>query len=374
MRFPIPALSLPLLAIASCGSAQSGDSAPGELPFKVEALTTLAAPWALKMEPGTSRVFVTEKFGTMEVIDLAGHVKGSVGGMPQVAPAGQGGLADLVFAPDYFASYGIYLSWAEEAKGGTRGVVGRGTLDCPTVDNCQVKDLKVIWRQPAVSGPLQYALRMTFSPDGQYLFVASGDRVHTEMVQDMSNNLGKVVRLLPDGTPAPRNPFADKGSPANQIWTIGHRNPLGLKFDLNGQLWDLEHGPRGGDEINKLVAGDNYGWPVVSGGDNYNGVPIPRNETHPEFHAPAINWTPVIAPGDFIFYSGKLWPQWKGDAIVAGLKTMCLARIEFDGDHATEVARYDMGHRMRDIAEASDGSLYAIEDGPEGRLLHLTPD
>jgi len=178
---------------------------------------------------------------------------------------------------------------------------------------------------------------------------------------------------MPDGTPAKGNPFADKGHPADEIWTIGHRNPLGLKFDLNGQLWDLEHGPAGGDEINKLVPGDNYGWPLVSGGDNYNGTPIPRHSTRPDFHAPAINWTPVIAPGDMIFYSGKLWPEWKNQALVAGMKTQCIARVSLSDDHGTEVARYDMGHRIRDLAEAADGSLYVLEDAGGGRLLHLTP-
>jgi glucose/arabinose dehydrogenase len=213
---------------------------------------------------------------------------------------------------------------------------------------------------------------MTFSPDGKYLFVSSGDRVSIDYVQKTDNNIGKIVRLTPDGKPAPGNPFAGKGSPADQIWTIGHRNPLGLKFDLNGQLWDLEHGPMGGDEINRLVPGDNYGWPVVSNGDNYNGTPIPRHSTHPEFHAPAISWNPVIAPGGMIFYSGKLWPEWKNQAIIAGMKTQAIIRVALKGDHGTEEARYAMGHRIRGLVEAADGSLYVIEDGKGGRLLHLT--
>jgi glucose/arabinose dehydrogenase len=233
--------------------------------------------------------------------------------------------------------------------------------------------LKVIWRQtPAYDTFGQFALRITFSPDGKHMFVSSGDLVKADPAQDLSTNLGKIVRLNLDGTAAAGNPFATKGSPSDQVWTYGHRNPLGLKFDLDGQLWDIEHGPAGGDEINRLEAGDNYGWPVVSNGDNYNGTPIERHWTHPEFHAPAIWWNPVIAPGDFIFYSGKLWPEWKGQAIIAGLKTQAIIRVALAGDHGTEVARYDMGKRMRDVAEAPDGSLYAIEDGNGGRLLHLT--
>ena len=380
MRIPIAAVSLPLLAIASCGSAPSGDSAvpsATQPPFKVAQVgtETFNEGWAISLEPRSGRIFITEKGGTMKVVDPQTGQRGSVGGIPQVAYGGQGGLADFIFAPDYAKSHGIYLSWAEAGDGGNKGgAVGKGTLDCPALDKCAIDGLKVIWRQqPKVPGVLQYALRMTFSPDGKYLFVSSGDRVAIDYVQKTDNNLGKIVRLLPDGSAAPGNPFAGKGSPADQIWTIGHRNPLGLKFDPHGQLWDLEHGPMGGDEINKLVPGDNYGWPIVSNGDNYNGTPIPRHSTHPEFHAPAISWNPVIAPGGMIFYSGKLWPDWKDQAIIAGMKTQAIIRVALSGDHGTEEARYDMGHRIRGLAEAADGSLFVIEDGQGGRLLHLTP-
>ncbi len=380
MRISALALSLPLLAIASCGNAQSGDSGvppATQPPFKIAQVgtETFNEGWAITPEPRLGRLFITEKGGTMKVVDPRTGKIGNVGGIPQVAYGGQGGLADFIFAPDYGRTRTIYLSWAEAGDGGDKGgAVGKGELSCPSLDKCAIDNLKVIWRQqPKVGGVLQYALRMTFSPDGKYLFVASGDRVSIDYVQKTDNNLGKIVRLLPDGKPAPGNPFAAKGGPADQIWTIGHRNPLGLQFDLDGQLWDLEHGPMGGDEINKLVRGDNYGWPVVSNGDNYNGTPIPRHSTHPEFHAPAISWNPVIAPGGFIFYSGKLWPEWKNQAIIAGMKTQAIIRVSLDGDHGAEEARYDMGHRIRGLAEAADGSLYVIEDGKGGRLLHLTP-
>lgn len=398
MRIATFALSLPLLFIASCGNAQSGDSAPkarasahksaaeqqadkavekpAPSPFKVASLGSFDEPWAIKVEPGTGRIFVTEKKGTLKVVDPASGQAASVAGTPaDVSYGGQGGFADVAFAPDYARSHAIYLSWVTSGAGKARyGVVGRGTLACAQLSACAVQGLKVIWRQePALDTFGQFALRITFSPDGKYLFVSSGEMMKGDPAQDLSNNLGKIVRLNLDGTAAAGNPFAGKPSPTNQIWTYGHRNPLGLKFDLTGQLWDIEHGPMGGDEINRLVPGDNYGWPVVSDGDNYNGTPIPRHWTHPEFHPPAIWWNPVIAPGDFIFYSGKLWKDWKGEAIVAGLKTTCIARVALSGEHGTELARYDMGKRMRDIAEAPDGSLYAIEDGNGGRLLHLTP-
>lgn len=382
MRIPTFALSLPLLVIASCGSAQSGDSAARPVPaatqppFKITQVgsATFNEGWAITIEPGTGNVFITEKGGTMKFVQPGNGRLGTVTGVPQVAYGGQGGLADFIFAPDYAKSHAVYLSWAEAGEGGNKGgAVGRGTLVCEEHDSCRIDNLKVIWRQqPKVPGVLQYALRMTFSPDGKYLFVSSGDRVAIDYVQKTDNNLGKIVRLLPDGQPAPGNPFASKGSPANEIWTIGHRNPLGLKFDLNGQLWDLEHGPAGGDEINRLKAGDNYGWPLVSNGDNYNGTPIPRHSTRPDFHAPAISWNPVIAPGGMIFYSGKLWPEWKNQAIIAGMKTQAIIRVSLSGDKGTEEARYDMGHRIRGLAEAADGSIYVIEDAKGGRLLHLT--
>lgn len=372
MKFPISILSLAAAAVASCGPATAGDSPP----FAVTSLGEFKEPWAIAVEPGTGRVFVTEKAGTMKFVDPASGTVGTVGGTPQVSYGGQGGFADVAFAPGYADNHTIYLSWVSEDSAGRYGVVGRGTLTCSADDACSVDGLKEIWRQvPAMPTFGQFALRIAFAPDGQHMFVSSGELAKGEPAQDNSNNLGTIVRLNLDGTAAAGNPFADKGSPTNQIWTYGHRNPLGLAFDLDGQLWDLEHGPRGGDEINKLVPGDNYGWPIVSDGINYNGTPIPDNATHPEFHAPAIGWTPVIAPGGMTFYSGKLWPEWKGQAIVAGLSTQCLARVSLDAasDHGTEVARYDMGKRMRGVIEAPDGSLYAIEDGDGGRLLHLTP-
>jgi len=349
----------------------------GDPPFAASAFGSFDEPWALAIEPGTGVIFITEKPGTMKFYDPATGQTGSVGGTPSdISYGGQGGFADVAFAPDYETSHAIYLSWVTAEDDGKRyGVIGRGTLDCADASACAVKGLKVIWRQePAMQTFGQFALRITFSPDGKYMFVASGEYAKGDPAQDTSNNLGAILRLNPDGTAAAGNPFAGKGSPTDQIWTYGHRNPLGLKFDLDGQLWDLEHGPRGGDEINMLVPGDNYGWPVVSNGINYNGTPIPDHDTHPEFHAPAIFWTPVIAPGDFIFYSGKAWPEWKGEALVAGLATMSMARVSFDGDHGTEVARYGFPKRMREIVEAPDGSLWLAEDGADGRLLHLTPN
>ncbi len=379
---------------ASCGTASPGTDtpspapasgvntvagqpieAPAGAPFMVSSLGVFNEPWALATEPGTGRIFITEKPGTMRFVQPGTGEIGTVTGLPEVDYGGQGGLGDIAFAPDYAASRGVYLSWAEPGDGNTRGAaVGRGTLNCDQPGTCRIEGLEVIWRQtPKVTGSGHYSHRLEFSPDGQFLFVSSGDRQKGEPAQDVSNTLGTIVRLLPDGTPAPGNPLADRGSPADQIWSYGHRNVLGLQFDQEGQLWDLEHGPRGGDEINRIVPGNNYGWPIVSNGVNYNGSPIPDHATRPEFHAPAIGWTPVIGPGDFLFYSGKLWPEWRNQALIASLTTMSLVRVSLSGDNGTEEARYEFGNRLRDVLEAPDGSLYVIEDGDGGRLLHLTP-
>ena len=379
------------LALASCNYGYSGDRTSGgntapeseasSGPFEVSQMGAFDEPWALAFQPGTGNLFVTEKRGAIKFLRPTGEI-GEVSGVPAVAYGGQGGLGDLVFAPDYTTSRTIYLSWAEGAgaqdtdsgAGERRAVVGRGKLSCPTNTRCAIENLDVIWRQePALVSPGHFSHRIAFSRDGSHLFIASGERMKGEPAQDMTNNLGKIVRLTPDGEPAPGNPFANRGGVAAQIWSLGHRNILGLAFDLQGNLWDLEHGPAGGDELNLVESGSNYGWPLVSGGDHYNGTPIPGHSTRPEFAAPAIEWTPVIAPGDFIFYSGGLFPRWRGDALIAGLKTEALIRVTFDGGQAHEAERFDFGMRLRDIAQGPDGAIWLVGDGSGGKLLKLTP-
>lgn len=370
-------LSLAALAIASCGSEAVGESprtASGK-PFTVTEKGRFDEPWAIAFEPGTGNLFITQKQGKIVFLTEEGQ-RGTVSGVPSVAYGGQGGLGDFVFAPDYASSKAVYLSWAEAGDGDTRGAaVGRATLSCAQPTSCALDDLKVIWRQtPKVTGRGHYSHRIAFSPDGTKLFIASGERQKMQPAQDMNTNLGKVLRLELDGTPAPGNPFADRGSPANQIWSYGHRNILGLAFDAQGRLWDLEHGPAGGDELNLVKPGANYGWPLVSDGDHYSGEPIPRNSTRPDLAAPAISWNPVIAPGNFIFYSGNAFPEWKGDLLTPGLKTQSLVRVRIEGETAKEVARYDMGGRMRAIAQGPDGAIWLIGDEANAPLLKLTPD
>jgi glucose/arabinose dehydrogenase len=300
---------------------------------------------------------------------------GTVSGLPTVAYGGQGGLGDVAFDPNYTTNKRIYLSWAEEGTGGTRGAaVGRGTLNCGSTTACSISGLTVIWRQnPKVTGTNHFSHKLAFSPNGEYLFVTSGERDKQTPAQDLDVNLGKIVRLNLDGTPADDNPFASRGGVSPEIWSYGHRNILGLEFDSAGRLWGLEHGPEGGDELNLIKRGLNYGWPLASNGNNYDGSNIPDHTPSDGFAAPAISWNPVIAPGDFIFYRGSLFP-WTGQVIIAGLKVESLVRVTISGENGTEVRRYKMNDRIRDIEEAPDGAIWVIEDGSGGRLLRLTPN
>jgi glucose/arabinose dehydrogenase len=286
---------------------------------------------------------------------------------------GQGGLGDVIIHPDFATNNIVYLSWAEAGEGDRRGAaVGRGRL---VVEGgaARLDGFEVIWRQqPKMTGRGHYAHRLLFSPDGRHLFVSNGDRQHFDPAQDMSASLGKIVRLNPDGSVPEDNPFAGQGEVASQIWTLGHRNPLGIAFAPDGRLWEVEMGPAGGDEMNLVVRGRNYGYPIVSNGDHYDGRPIPDHSTRPDFEAPKVTWNPVISPGAMIIYDGEMFPQWRGDALIAGLSSEALIRVDIDGDSAREANRWPMDSRIREIVQAADGSLYVLQDGEEASLLHLT--
>lgn len=388
-RLVRPALTIAAaLLAASCGTAATGDSGrtnaaaePATTTLRTQEVATLAQPWAATFIPGTSLLFVTEKAGTARIIDTSSDAPRlvTISGLPAVDAGGQGGLGDALFLPSEAAPKldrrTIYLSWVEAGAGDTRGaVVGRGTLRCWVANECAVEDLQVIWRQtPKTSGRGHYSQRLALSPDGQFLFIASGDRQKMAPAQDMAGNLGKIVRLTLDGRPAPGNPFAGQPAPADQVWSLGHRNILGLAFDEGGRLWGLEHGPAGGDELNLIRAGANYGWPVVSEGEHYGGAKIPPHSSRPDLAAPALSWTPVIAPGGMIFYRGSLFPGWRGQALIAGLATEALIGVGFDGERPRELARHPLDQRIRAVAEGPDGAVYLLEDGARGRLLRLTP-
>ena len=344
-------------------------------PFRVASHGELPNPWAMAFEPGSGRLFVTQQDGELLVYDPATGQRNPVSGTPEVVYENQGGLGDIAFAPDYASSGTIYLSWAQDAGNDmTVAAVGRGQLDCADSGACSITGFSEIWRQ---SRPAEkkghYSHRIAFSPDGRYLFVASGDRQEQTPAQDLSNNLGSIVRLTLDGRAAPGNPFADRGGATQQIWSYGHRNILGLAFAPDGQLWEVEHGPKGGDELNLVQRGANYGWPVRSNGVNYNDSNIPNHTADDGFTKPAAYWTPVIAPGDMAFYTGDMFGDWNGDLLIANLKVKSISRVTVDGDSAQEVARYDFPNRLRDIAVGPDGAIWVIEDEENGRLLRLTP-
>lgn len=378
MTNPILKTLSPLaLLLASCGSSISAKDPvtvdPDAAGFAITDVATFDEPWAMAFLPGTPMALITEKKGKLKLWREGAASAVDVSGVPQVAYAGQGGFGDVVAAPDYATSGMVYLSWVEAGDGDTRGaVVARAKLvigEKPTLEG-----LSVIWRQfPKVTGRGHYSHRMAFSPDGKYLYVTSGDRQKFTPAQDLSVNLGKVLRLLPDGTPAPGNPFADKGGVSAQIWSYGHRNLLGIAFSPDGRLWDIEHGPAGGDEINLVEPARNYGWPLVSDGDHYDGKPIPRNVTRPDLAQPAISWNPVIAPGNMIFYTGASFPKWQGQGLIAGLGSGGIVRVSIQGSKIHEIERIDLGNRIREIEQAPDGSLYVLEDGDGGKLRHLTP-
>jgi glucose/arabinose dehydrogenase len=225
---------------------------------------------------------------------------------------------------------------------------------------------------PKLDGRGHFGHRIAFGPDGK-MYISSGERQHFDPAQDMSANLGKVLRLNDDGSVPADNPFAARGGVTAQIWTLGHRNPLGIAFDGSGRLWEIEMGPQGGDELNVILKGRNYGYPIVSNGDHYDGRDIPDHPTRPEFEAPKVWWTPVISPGDFIIYSGSLFPEWRGDILAAGLSSMALVHVDVDGDKAREATRYPMGQRIREVEQGPDGAIYLLEDGEAGRLLRLVP-
>lgn len=374
-------LSLPALALASCANAESGDSAniaAEEAGLTVTAMGEFERPWAIEFIPGSDTLAITEKGGTLKLMKTQSGEMTTVSGVPEVAFGGQGGLGDVAFLQSEMNREDgrtIYLSYAEMGEGGTRGAaVGRGLLSCDeATDACAISGFEVIWRQaPKVEGRGHYSHRILFSPDEQYMFIASGDRQKQTPAQDLTNTLGTIVRLNLDGTPAEGNPFADQGGVTAEIWSYGHRNILGMDWDAEGRLWDIEHGPAGGDELNLVEREANYGWPTRSNGDNYNGVDIPDHTEDDGFSKPAIWWTPVIAPGDMIFYSGDMFADWKGDALIAGLKSQALVQVAIDGTSASEVARYEVGGRLRSIDQGPDGSIWVAEDGEGGRILKIT--
>jgi len=373
-----------MMVTALCAACQSEGTAQaeasGDRPFLVTEITGFSTPWAMAFLPGsgvrlTNMALLTEKEGRLWLVDVTNGKRTSVSGVPKVVVAGQGGLGDVMPHPDFAGNQRVYLSFVEGGPNGTSGAaLGYGTLDLSNAADPALRDFKVIWRQePKVTGDGHFSHRIAFGPDN-YLYLTSGERQKMAPAQEYSGNLGKVLRLTDEGAPAPGNPFASRGGVAAQFWTMGHRNGLGLQFATDGRLWESEMGPQGGDEINLILPGKNYGWPRVSNGSHYGGADIPDHKPGDGYEAPKVWWTPSISPGALLIYNGDKFPQWKGDALVGALSGEALIHIDIDGDKASKAEQWPMNARIRAIDEGPDGSVYLLEDGPSGgRLLRLDP-
>lgn len=362
--------------ISAMAAINAGDrQAVAKNPFNTEAIAEFNTPWAIAFLPD-GRLLVTEKAGEIFLVTQEGH-KTEVGNVPAVAYEGQNGLLDIAVSPEFEQDRLIYFTYSEPARDGVNLASSLALAQAELSedsDSAALTDIKILWRQMPKSVGGQPGGIIAFSPDGKYLFLSSGDRMHETPAQDPEQALGKILRFNRDGTVPLDNPQAAAGGVRALTWTTGHRNPYGLAFAPDGKLWSHEMGPRGGDELNLIQAGKNYGWPVVSNGDYYSGAPIPRHDTRPDFEPPVLFWTPVIAPAGLAFYQGDRFDDWKGSALIGGLGSMALVRVKFNPDgSADEAERYAMGNRIRDVAVAEDGAVWLIEDDLPGRLLRLTP-
>lgn len=331
-------------------------------------IASFGEPWAMTFLPDGT-MLVTEKTGELLHV-LPDGTKRDVGNVPTIDYGGQGGLGDIVAHPDYASNKRVYLSYVEEGNGGSGAVVVSATLDTSAAQPA-LTDITRIWEQtPKVSSGRHFAHRIALDGNG-HIFITSGDRGLQKPAQDLSGNLGKTIRLNEDGSVPADNPYQDLGELAKTFWSIGHRNQLGIDFDAQGRLWTHEMGPANGDELNLTVANDNYGWPLVSNGDNYSGVPIPDHDTAPEFNAPEAYWVPSIAPSGLVIYDGDMFANWRGDALMGGLRSQALIHVDINGDIATENERFEWGSRVREVEQGPDGAVYVLEDG--GRMLKLVP-
>ncbi|HEY0027293.1 MAG TPA: PQQ-dependent sugar dehydrogenase [Allosphingosinicella sp.] len=361
---------------SGAGMPAPAQNAAGK-PFAIQPMGDFEEPWAMAFLPN-GNALITERKGRLVLWSHSGEAVAAtdVAGVPAVDYGGQGGMGDVVLHPDFARNRMVYLSWVEAGPSNTHGaVVGRARLSADGQPP-RLEGLQIIWRQnPKVEGQGHYSHRIAFAPDGK-MFLTSGERQKFDPAQDMSMNLGKVLRLNDDGTVPKDNPFANRGGVTAQIWSLGHRNLLGIAFAPDGRLWENEMGPKGGDEFNRIERGSNYGYPIVSDGDHYDGKDIPDHRTRPEFNAPKVSWTPVISPSSLMFYSGKLFPQWGGSAFIGGLSSQALIRVTISGDTAREAERFEMGARIREVEQGPDGAIWVLEDGGRGsagRLLRLAP-
>ena len=400
----IAGILLALAATQAHTQINAGEQKPEDtVPFTMTQVTTLNLPWRIAFLPD-GRMLITEKVGPVWLVTQQG-AKTPVTNVPAVLSRGQGGMLGVYLSPTYAKDRSVYLTYSEPGEGGSSLALARAQLTLGP-DTASLDDLKVIWRDGERGQGGQFGAAVAFSPDSKYLYLTVGDRQRMTPAQDPNQPLGKILRLTLDGKPAKGNPMAGKvGSPTvpvidppanteeaktapvvrtytfpgpnltpSETWSMGHRTPYGLAFAPDGRLWEAEHGPKGGDELNLIQPGKNYGWPLVSYATNYDGVPIPSPDTRPDLTKPVIYWTPIIAPGNLMFYNGTMFPQWKGSAFISGLASQALLRISFDAKGAAKPAeRWPVGHRIRDVEVAPDGALWMLEDARPGGVFRLTP-
>jgi glucose/arabinose dehydrogenase len=365
-----------VLAVGAVAHAaeQRFPSSAGDISVQTVA-SGLVYPWSLAFLPD-GRMLVTERPGRIRIVSRNGQLSPPLGNVPRVFASGQGGLLDVILDRDFAQNRTIYFSYAEPFNGGGRTALARARLDDNEMP--RLADVKVVYRQhgPASRGK-HFGSRIVQANDGN-LFVTNGEHfTDRDMAQTFDNDLGKIVHITPDGAPAPGNPFANKPGARPEIWSYGHRNPQGLAINpADGKLWEQEHGPMGGDEINLIVPGHNYGWPLVCYGVNYDGTPVGTGKaTMVGVEDPLWHWTPSIAPSGMAFYTGNLFPSWKGSLFNGALKSEMLVRLELKGDKVVIEERLlqDLRERIRDVRQGPDGALYLLTDNRSGRVLRIVP-
>jgi glucose/arabinose dehydrogenase len=408
LLFGLMAAAVTLSVVSTMALAQvnaGAQKSDTNVPFNMNTVATFTYPWRIAFLPD-GRMLVTEKVGPVWLVTPQGQ-KTIVGGTPAVWWQGQSGMLGVYTSPNFATDQSVYLTYSEPGDYGGGLALARATLNTAGGRGSGLRGLQVLWRQMPKGRGGQEGGAVAFAPDGQSLFLTVGDRQRFTPAQDPNQPVGKILHLTLDGKPAPDNPnFGKTGAatiplidppsdseaakqarvvsnytfpgPNNtpaETWTTGHRTPYGLAFSPTGELWEIEHGPRGGDELNLIEKGKNYGWPLVGYAPNYSGVPIPHPDTRPDLAKPVIYWVPVIAPGNLMFYRGKqTFPQWDGNGFIGGMGTQSLTRVIFDGKGGAQLAeRWAIGKRVRDVAQAPDGSLWLLEDAAPGALVHVTP-
>jgi aldose sugar dehydrogenase len=364
-------LTAAAIALAAATSAAAQDrtvsTQAGQMTVRTVA-RGLDHPWGLAFLPD-GRMLVTERPGRLRVVTANGDVSQPVTGLPRVVAQQQGGLLDVALDPNFASNQLVYVSFSEPGDGGTSTAVARGRFADTRLD-----DVKVVFSQrPKLSNGLHFGSRLVFARDGK-LFITTGERFQFDPAQDLSSHLGKIIRINADGTVPQDNPFVGRQGARPEIWSYGHRNVQGAAIHPEtGALWSHEMGPRGGDELNIPQAGKNYGWPLVSWGNHYDGRDIADPPTRPDL-APSVHyWNPVIAPSGMTFYTADLIPSWRGTILIGGLVSQGIVRVMLNGERFAGEERISLGVRIRDVRQGPDGAVYALTDETDGKILRLAP-